>query len=169
MCAASKKDWVDVETWCRKYFAFLMEEFNYNVQKTEYDTCFFSMILTNETTGLHLLFEVRDQRFFVSFCVLENGEYCMNPIIKSQDDIKQFDFDELLELRVPGQLWPKIKGILKWKGYEMTTAPFEDQISHKAKMLRLHGKDLLTGDFSFLKEHKKIVMARIRKDREIYG
>jgi hypothetical protein len=154
----------EIKRTCEREFEFLRTSYEFEVIGESVDPWFYELLLKNRTTGIRLYYEVRDGLFFVYFCKLENGEYVRNPIVFSDVRfLSEYCLDDLLSIRASDSILPTIAEKFNVEGYEYLSIPINSQIGHKAKMLKMCGKDILTGDFSVFSALNRIVGARMRK------
>ncbi len=159
-------DFKDFIKRCESKFSFLSDKYGFEVEKNQQDRWERKWVqefrLKNNTTGVRVIFERRDFRFFIFLCRLIEGDFAKDSSKITMDAIlNEYDLDDLLSIRAPDLIWPPHPSNL------IGSAELIDKmLSHEADCLNKYAQDILQGDFSIFSKLEKIVKQRAREDTD---
>lgn len=147
----SQKGQVDILDTILRKFSYLEHEYGFKIVKKKRNNDF-EILYTNETTGVLIIFDRRENQIFVMVYQLENGVFRENPIFINHDTkIYGYDLEDILSSRISRYSGTKrsvdFNGVL-------------DELDNYAKMLKFYASDLLLGDFQLFPKVEKIVKSR---------
>ena len=142
---------VKILDMCKEKFSFLVSKYGFKIVK-KIDNI--EMIYQNETTGVQILFDYRENQIFVMIFQLINGKLIKAPIFISSDTvIHGYDLKDILSLKIPGYTGIEMRS--DSEGYLGVV------LDHYAKMLQMYASEILLGDFTLFPRLERIVKSRI--------
>lgn len=142
------------ETTCHNEFSFL-GEFGFTLIDSMKDNFGCRLTYKNNTTGIKIDL---DRSLLVIDCYkLKDGELPKRPIFfNPNDEFLVFDLNTLLILKT-GEKIDQDQKLMYDEHY------MKNKIKESAMMLKIHAKDILSGDFSLLPKIKERVIRRAKE------
>jgi len=142
---------------CEQAFANLFKEYHLSNASNRDDNYVWEWTVKNLTTGIRVVYEIRDGYLFIQICRLVNGEVKSSiGEIWPDTTIDCFDFEDLLSLRKPNH--QHLYSILS----ESLEKNLTLMLKQYAGSLEIYAEDILLGDFAIFSDLERIVKERAR-------
>ena len=140
-------------------FRFLITDYNFNVISTKTDNGGFSLLAKNLTTGVKIIYELREAYIHIILYKLIDGEIVRNTVsaIKNAEPINGFELGWIIELKNPeAQLKPVYEYGIESPFYDEKNGR-KNYVEFVADRLKEYAGDILSGDFSTFSTLDKMV------------
>ncbi len=143
---------------CENTFAGITEQYGFSVTEQYSKQFRWEWILKNSTTGIRVVYEVRELYVWVLICRLVNGEIKRTTgEMRSDTTIHCFDFKGLLTLRKKKDDYPF------YHVFNVANHNLSEILEHYVQDLEKYGADVLQGDFDVFRSLDVIVKNRARE------
>ena len=120
---------------------------------------YYTIIFQNELAAVRVYFEWRERYLAVQLCRLVSGKVQRDP--ESLDsEWTRFPVDFLLSVRAPAYDQSGLQLPAEWKSEEATMDEIGQSLEKYVDAIRLHGGDILWGDFSVFPQLDRIAKQR---------
>jgi hypothetical protein len=123
---------------------------------------YYTAIFQNETTAVRVYFEWQERYLSVQVCRLINGKV-QRAAESLASEWARFHVGDLLTVRVPEYDQSALQLPEEWKSEQATMDEIGQSLEEYAGALRVHGGDILRGDFTVFPQLDKIAKRRARE------
>lgn len=140
-------------TLCQSVFYFLREDFGFSEKGYKETNFEISILYTNKTTGIKIIYDKRENLILIQLIRLKNGNIPAYEIfINEKTEINTFYLHNLLELRA--QDYSVLVHV------PVTEDNWDPALNKYAAILRKYASDILSGNFESFKLMQQIVKKR---------
>jgi hypothetical protein len=145
-------------TICNEAFAPLMVQFDLNVAGQCDRNSVWEWLLKNHTTGIRVVYELKDHYLGVQVCKLEDGLIVSSTgELRPDSDLHCFDLVDLVVLRSAGKEAEILQNL------SLMNSRLPELLNRFSQLLRSFGADVLQGDFEVFHALDALVKERARE------
>lgn len=145
-------------------FQFLIEDYHFGIISQSDEEWGHKMVLKNATTGVEIIYEVREAYINIMLYRLLNGEIRENTssAIRNNETINGFNLDYIVNIRNPNDLIRPAYEYGEYSEFHEENYGLYKYISKFSDNIKKHAEDILNGDFDLFNQLDKVV-------KESYG
>ena len=140
-------------------FSFLIDDFNFKIIKSKDEDWGYYYKATNDTTGIEIVYEIKEAYVNIMLFKLINGEIIKNTVqaIMRDEIINGFSMDLIVEFRNPKDIIKPAYQYGKDSDFYKPKVGLKNYVSIFADNLRKYTFDVLSGDFIIFSQLDEIM------------